>query len=146
LRSSDQKAVEAYKKSCAEREKASLQYQRKEAQVQRLEENERLLSQRQIDELNADLETQARFDVEDYILSCKRRRRLSLAFRAKEKRRHVDWRREQEDREREARSREVRDRLIDRRHEELARQQEQARAAMDAIRHAGCTFNPFSGL
>ena len=43
-------------------------------------------------------------------------------------------------------NREVRDRLIDRRHEELARQQEQARAAMDAIRHAGCTFNPFSGL
>lgn len=146
LRSSDQKEVEAYKQACAEREKASLQYQRKEAQVQRLEEKERHMSQRQIDELNEDLETQARFDVEDYILSCKRRRRLSLAFRAKEKRRHADWRREQEEREREARSREVRDRLIDRRHEELARQQEQARAAMDAIRHAGCTFNPFSGL
>jgi hypothetical protein len=146
LRSEDQRDVDAYKKACAARERASLQYRQKEARIQRLEEEERRTQQLQIDSSNFELESEARSDVEEYIASCKRRRRLSLAFRAKERRRHAEWLRHQEEQEREARSREVRDRLIDRRYEELARQQERARLAMDAIRHSNCSFNPFLGL
>jgi hypothetical protein len=146
LRSEDQRRVDAYKKSCAARERASLQYRQKEARVQRLEEEERRMQQLQVDSSNFELESEARSDVEEYIACCKRRRRLSLAFRAKEKRRHAEWFRRQEEEERQARSREVRNRLIDRRYEELARQQERARIAMDAIRHSNCSFNPFLGL
>jgi hypothetical protein len=77
---------------------------------------------------------------------CSNRRRLCLAFRAKEKRHHAGWKKKQRESELQQQSRDVRDRLADRRHVELARQQERARIAMDAIRHANRSFHPFSGV
>lgn len=142
LRSQDHKDIEAYKQACASRDRASLQYRRTEAQVQRLEQEERLIQERKQQEINQDLESLARSDVQVYINSCKERRRLSLAFRAKEKRRQAEWLQQRVEGERQDISRQVRNRLLDRRYEELARHQERARIAMDAIRHAGCTFNP----
>ena len=144
LRSADQKDVEGYRSECAERDRKSLEYRRKEARAQRIQEEERRLKQQEKDETNFALETHANKDVQEYVKECKQRRRLSLAFRAKEKRHHAQWRREQQEREQEERSRRVHDRLMDQRHVELAKQQERARHALEALRHAG--YNPFSNV
>lgn len=146
LRSAAQKDVEAYRKQCADRDRASLQYKRKEARLQRIAETKKQVDQQGQDEKNFALETEARSDVDSYIKECKQRRRMSLALRAKEKRRHAEWSRERHEEEIDERRSRVNDRLMDRRHVELARQQERARIAMDAIRHAGCSFNPFIGV
>jgi len=145
-RSEAQKDVEAYKEECAARDRASLLYRRKEAHIQRLEEEERLQEQRELDGSNFQLESMARTDVEEYLSGCRERRRHSLAFRAKEKRRHKEWRREQEELARESRSRDVRSRLMDMRYAQLAQHEERQKHAMEAIRHAGCSFNPFTGV
>ena len=142
-----QKDVEAYKKECAERNRASLCLRQKEAHIQKLEEETRLQRKRQTEEENFELESMARTDVEEYVEECKRRRRLSLVSRAKEQRRHHKWKKNREEQERKEISRQANYRAIDTRYAELARQEERTNIALDAIRHAGCTFsNPFSGL
>lgn len=144
MKSADQKDIEAYRRECAERDRKSFEYRRKEARIQRIQEEERLLKQRELDDKNFELETLARVDVKEYVKDCKRRKRLSLAFRAKEKRHHAEWQSEQNETDQDEQSRRVHDRLMDQRHVELAQQKERARYALEAIRHAGCSFNPFS--
>jgi hypothetical protein len=146
LRAEDQKNVEGYRKELAERDRASFEYRLKEGRIQRIKEEDERLEQQQIEAEHFQLDTLAQTDVEDYLRDCKDRRRLSLAFRAKEKSRHAQWEKEEAEQEREERSRDVRGRLMDRHYVELARQQERAQSAIDAIRHAGCSFNPFSGV
>lgn len=146
LHSADQKDVEEYRKQCAERDRLSLEYRRKEAHKQRLEEEERLAQQAQQDAASFQLESLARSDVEEYLADCRCRRRMSLALRAKEKRRHAKWKANHDFQEVQRHSRDVRDRLLDQQYIELARQQERAKNAMIAIKHAGCSFNPFSGV
>jgi len=116
--------------------------------LQRLEEETRRGEQRKLDQMNFALETEARGDVQEYLQDCKTRRRMSLALRAKEKRRHKEWREREAERQRQQQTRDTRDRAMDRRHMEMARQEERARIALNAIRHAHCTFaiNPFAGL
>lgn len=116
--------------------------------LQRLEEENRKGEQRKIDQMNLALDAEARGDVQQYLQDCKNRRRMSLALRAKEKRRHFEWREREAERKREQRSEDTRLDAIDRRYMEKARQEERARIALDAIRHAHCTFamNPFAGL
>ena len=116
--------------------------------VQRLEEENRRCEERKLEQQNFALETQARRDVEQYLQDCKARRRMSLALRAKEKRHHVEWREREAERKRQQQSRDTRDRAMDRRCMEMAKQEERARIALDAIRHAHCTLasNPFAGL
>lgn len=113
-----------------------------------MEEENRKGEQRQVDQMNLALEAEARGDVEEYLQDCKVRRRMSLALRAKEKRRHKEWREREAERKRLQQSRDTRDHAMDRRYMEMARQEERARIALDAIRHAHCTFatNPFAGL
>lgn len=137
LRAKDQKEVEAYRAECAERDRKSLEYRRKEARAQRIQEEERLLKQQERDAQGFALESDAHRDVEEYVKECKQRRRLSLAFRAKEKRHHARWTKEQRERELDHRSSLVHDRLMDQRHVELARQQERAKSALNALRHGG---------
>merc|ERR1712150_186388 len=93
-----------------------------------------------------ELESLARKDVDKYVDDCKRRRRMSLALRAKESRRCLQWKREQEASMRKEKSRHTRNMGLDRRYVELAKEKERARIALDALRHAHCTFssNPFS--
>lgn len=146
LRAEDQKNVEGYRKELAERDRASFEYRLKEGRIQRIKEEDQRLDQQQVEAEHFQLDTLAQTDVEDYLRDCKDRRRLSLAFRAKEKSRHAEWEKEEADKEREERSRDVRGRLMDRRYVELALQQERAQSAINAIRHAGCSFNPFSGV
>jgi hypothetical protein len=146
LRSGDQKDVEEYRRACAERNRKSLQYRGKELHVQRVQLEEKKLKQNTLDEMNYALETAARKDVEEYINQCKQRRRMSLALRAKEKRQSALWRRQQYEKELQDQSERIHNSLMDHRHAELARQQERARLAIDALRLAGKSTHPFSGI
>jgi actin-related protein len=95
------------------------------------------------------LEALARGDVDEYVEDCKRRRRLSLAQRAMESRRHVQWKKEQAEIARENKAQHTRNMGLDRRYVELAKEKEKTRIALDALRHAKCTFstsNPFGPL
>lgn len=87
-------------------------------------------------------------DVEEYLKDCKKRRRKSLAFRAKEKRRHAEWQRRAQEKEIEERQKSGHLQSLDYQYMALAQQQERARIAMDALRSAGCTIkgNPFGDL
>ena len=145
---SGQKDVEEYKKQCAARDRASFCYRGKELQLQKLRLQEESEKEYELDQERRALETEARGDVEEYVQSCKDHRRLSLAFRANESRRHKEWKRQQAEEEREARSKHSRKMALDRRYAELARQKERARNALDAIRHTNCSFstNPFVSL
>ena len=111
--------------------------------IRRLEEMNTLQREREIEEQNQQLEALARTDVQEYIKNCKTQRRKSLALRAKERRRHAQWVRQQEQREVEERSNDTRLRGRDLRSMELARQKERTAQAMDALRHATCTFSSF---
>jgi hypothetical protein len=146
LRAIDQKAVEAYNKACAARDRASFEYRGKASRIIRLEDEERRYRERKLETANSALEGLARSDVEEYVKECKQRRRMSLAFRAKEHRQARQWRFDQAESDRVARSREVSARLADQRSAEQARHEERVRKTMDAIQHSGCSFNPFLGL
>ena len=146
FRAEDSKAIKEYKKECAERQRHSLEYRGKEITRQRLERKVEESIQQQTDHKNFELECLAQKDVENYLKECRRRRRMSLAFRAKEKRRHAEWKRQQEENEIQERHRLVHGRLLDQRYVELALQEEKAKRALEAIRHTSRTSNPFSGL
>jgi hypothetical protein len=146
LHAADHKDVKEYQAQCAARDRASLEFRGKEDHRQRLEGDEQVTQEQMVARGHFELESLARKDVQEYVKDCKRRRRLSLAFRARETRRHLNWKREQEAKEVKERSRLVHGRLMDQRYVELAQQEEQAEKALEAIRHAHCTFNPFAGL
>ena len=143
-----QKDVENYQKEVAQQKRNSLEYRGKEFSLQRMESNSRRQKQVEIEHQNFELETQARFDVEEYIKDCKSRRRLSLAFRAKEKRRHAEWKRQEKERQIEESSRDANYRAMDQRYILLAQQKERARMAVNALRDIGCSIqgNPFADL
>lgn len=148
LLSDCQKDVENYKKQCAERRRKSFQYRQKEARLQRLEEEERRLEQVKKDEEAFKLDSLAQKDVEEYYKDCQRRRRKSLALRAKEMRQHAEWKNRRQQQEVQQRAHTSHLNSLDIHHMALAREQERARKAMDALRAAGCNWkgNPFSDL
>lgn len=143
-----QKDVEKYKKRVAERQRKSLAFRGKESTVQRMEAGKRHQQQVAVEHQNFELESLAQVDVEEYIKDCKQRRRLSLAFRAKEKRHHADWKRREKERQIQEHTRDVNDGAMDRRYVQLAGQKERARLAVNALRDIGCSFsgNPFADL
>jgi hypothetical protein len=148
LQSECQKDVENYKTHCDERDRKSLQFRGKEKTVQRMEDEARRLEQLDAEHKGFELDSLARTDVGEYIKDCQKSRRKSLACRAKEKRRHAEWKRQQEEKELGEQVRTTRYRTLDRQQQELARQKERARMAMDALLAAGCSLkgNPFAGL
>jgi hypothetical protein len=141
LRAQGRQDMENYKKSCAERDRTSLEFRRKEAMVQRLEEKRRHLEEAEVLQANRELEDAAHLDVVEYIKDCQSRRRMSLAFRAKEKRNHRKWALKQAELALSQRMKDSRLRSQDRREREIAQREERKRIALDAIRHAGCSFN-----
>jgi len=94
-----------------------------------------------------EMETLARADVEAYINDCKKRRRMSLAVRAKEHRNHLEWKRKKAQVNREENSRRNNNASLDRKYVELAKEKERARFALNALRLAQSSFssasNPF---
>jgi len=143
-----QKDVEKYKAKCAAKERASLALRGKEHFANRVrEENERQ------DKLDQDheshlLDTEAWQDVNDYVEECKRRKRLSLAFRAKEKRHHFEYDKQQVILEEKRQHLDTQYRSDDARYVEIAKLREKARVAIESFnRSPNCTFgNPFAGL
>ena len=149
VQSDCQKDVEEFKRKCSERDRSSFIYRGKELQIQKMElekirdeETEKELRRRELDDL-------ARKDVDKYVEDCKKRRRQSLAFRAKESRRHMIWNKQKQASEIENRRNQTRARGLDLRYVELAKEKERAQIALDALRHAKCTFSssrPFGPL
>jgi hypothetical protein len=111
--------------------------------IQRLEDSNAEERAREAQERNQELESLARMDVQEYIKVVKNQRRASLAFRAKESRRFAAWVRREEEREQNQRLLDERLRARDSRSMELARQKEKRDRAIDALRHAECTFSSF---
>jgi len=148
LQSDCQKDVDKYKAERAERRRKSFQYRGKQGRLQRLEEEERRLDQMLKDEESFKLDSLAQKDVENYYKDCRKGRRKSLALRAKEMRQHVDWKERKAQKKVEERAHTTHLNSLDIHHMALAREQERARKAMDALRNAGYTWkgNPFSDL
>eukprot|EP00977_Amphora_coffeiformis_P013564 scaffold3586_cov164-Amphora_coffeaeformis.AAC.15 len=147
IRAKDHKAMKDYEAQCAERDRKSLSFRGKETSRQRLERQQQEALQQQQEHANFQIEELAQKDVEEYLKDCRRRRRMSLALRAKEKRRHAEWKRSEQEKEVRERRNLVHGRLMDQRYVELAQQEERAKQALEAIRHANrTTSNPFSGL
>ena len=147
LKAEDQKAVRKYQQECAARDRNSLAFRGKELCRQHLEMSVDQEKQKEVERNNHELESLARKDVDEYFKECRRRRRMSLATRAKETRRYAAWKREQEEKERQERRQLVHGRLMDHHSIELARQEERAKEALEAIRHARkIKTNPFAGL
>lgn len=142
--------VEGYRAECDARDRASFCFRRTESRLQRLHEEEDKQRQFEVDEESRKMEDLARDDVKVYVKSCQNRRRLSLAFRAKEKCRHAQWRRKQSRKEIEKRSKDTMYHSIDQKYIQLAKEKERAKNALDAMYHLskGCTFaqNPFAFL
>jgi chromosome segregation ATPase len=145
---SGQKDVESYKQECEEKSRKSLEFRGKEKKMQRLEQFNEEVKEKEVGHINFELDSLARVDVEEYMKACKRRRRKSLAFRAKEKRRHADWRCLQKEKELEERSRTAHFQSLNAQHTALAMQKERAQAAVDALLSAGCSIkgNPFGDV
>ena len=96
-----------------------------------------------------ELEDQARDDVRKYVASCKRRNRLSLVGRAREKRHAAEVTEGMRQEQIQNFSNEARNRAMDARWAGLAREREAAERTIMALRHKGCTFaavNPFANL
>jgi len=144
----DHKELEEYRSACAARDRASLAYRRKEAYLQRLRKLQEKEIENQEQAAINQLEDSAHLDVLEYVEECKMRRRLSLVYRANEKRRHREWERLKKEEEREQLHRSTKLVSLDRKYVELAKQKERACIALDALRHAGCSFNvnPFAAL
>jgi hypothetical protein len=88
-------------------------------------------------------------DVNDYVIECNRRKRLSLAFRANEKRRHYQHKKEQAVLRVKQQHCDTQFRSEDARYVEMARLKEKARIAMESFsQHPSSTFglNPFATL
>lgn len=102
----------------------------------------------QKDEESHKLDSDAQKDVENYFKDCRKGRRKSLALRAKEKRQHVEWKKRRAKKEVEERAHTSHLNSLDIHHMALAKEQERARKAMDALRNAGYSWkgNPFGDL
>jgi regulatory protein YycH of two-component signal transduction system YycFG len=143
-----QKDIEKYKADCAERRRKSLQYRGKHTRMNRLQEEERRIAQLQKQEADSRLQSLAQKDVEEYYKDCKRRRRKSLALRAKERRQHVEWKRKKQQETVQNNAHTSYLNSLDIQHMALAKEQERARRALDALRGAGFKIkgNPFGDL
>jgi hypothetical protein len=103
----------------------------------------------QEDRASHELDTGAWQDVNDYVKECNRRKRLSLAFRAKEKRRHFRIEKEQHELKIHQQQIDTHYRSEDARYIEMAKLKERARIALECLNQpATCSFgtNPFASL
>jgi hypothetical protein len=136
-----QRDVNNYRAECAAKERSSLELKGKEQFSSRVRaENER---QEKLDQDHEShlLETEAWQDVNDYVEECKRRRRLSLAFRAKEKRQHFEYAKQQAKLKVQRQHQDTQFRSEDAKYVEIARLREKARIAIESFnRSPNCSF------
>ena len=138
---SGQRDVQRYQQEEAAKSRASLQLRGKEQFANRMEaENERMI-QLQDDHDGHLLDTAAWQDVNEYVKECNRRKRLSLAFRAKEKRRRFQIEQQQKDQKLQQSHQDELLRSVDAKYIELAKLKEKARLALASFNHSpSCTF------
>lgn len=121
---------------------------RTEARLNRIEEEENKIEREKLEDENRKLEDGAREDVKRYLVSCKKRRRLSLAFRAKENRQHQKWKKKEKEKKINERHMDSTFHSLDQKFVALAKEKERAKLALDALFHQsrGCSFgqNPFA--
>lgn len=136
-----QRDVKQYLQEEAAKSRASLQLRGKEQFANRMEdENERQI-QLQEDQDSHLLDTAAWQDVGEYVKECNRRKRLSLAFRAKEKRHHFQIEQQQKERQIQQSHQDELLRSVDAKFIELAKLKEKARLALASFNHSpSCTF------
>ncbi|KAL3793603.1 hypothetical protein ACHAWO_001652 [Cyclotella atomus] len=136
-----QQDVKKYIAECVAKERSSLELKGKEHFANRVRaENER---QEKLDQKHESflLETEAWQDVNDYVEECKRRRRLSLAFRAKEKRQHFEYAKQQAKLKVQRQHQDTHFRSEDAKYVEIARLREKARIAIESFnRSPNCSF------
>ena len=122
--------MENYKKKCAERDRASLCFRRTEAIIQHMKEGKKREQEYELDQQNRAFDSAACDDVKKYLNSCKKRNRLSLATRAKEKRCHADWEKSQATTQPEQHHRDTRDRDMDNMYVDMAKEKDKACLAL----------------
>lgn len=144
-----QRDVENYKEECAARDRASFCLRGKEHFSNRMRsENDRQVKLQHDHESHL-LDTAAWQDVNDYVKECNRRKRLSLAFRAKEKRHHYQIEKMHAEMKIRQQHMDTRLRSEDARYIEMAKLKERARIALESFnRSPTCSFggNPFATL
>lgn len=144
-----QRDVQHYKAECAARDRASLCLRGKDHfSIKLKEENERQIKLHEDHESHL-IDTAAWQDVNEYVEECKRRKRLSLAFRAKEKRRHFEFAKQQADLKIQQQHLDTNYRSEDARYIEMAKLKEKARIALESFKQSpDCSFgaNPFATL
>ena len=144
-----EKDAQNYKKECSEKENALLRLKGKESFNIRLQaENDKRLQEEQNHESHL-LDTKAWQDVNDYVKECKLRSRLSLAFRAKEKRCHFQIEKEQSELMIRSQHLDTHYRSVDARYIEMTKLKEKACIALEALSLSPtCSFgaNSFSSL
>ena len=150
LTAAAQRDVQRYKEECAARDRASLQLRGKQTVSNRLQEENEKEAKLQDDHESHLLDTAAWQDVNEYIKECNRRKRLSLAFRAKEKRRHLQIEKEMAALKIQQQHQDTQYRSEDARYQEMAKLKE-ARMALETSFNLSpdCSFgdaNPFATL
>lgn len=145
-----QRDVQQYQEECAARDRASLSLRGKLNFASRMQRENDKQVQLQEEHRSHLLDTAAWQDVNEYLAECNMRKRLSLAFRAKEKRRHFQFEKKQAALKVQQQHRDTQYRSEDARHVEMANLKEKARLALESFKqHPSCTFggaNPFAGL
>lgn len=112
------------------------------------DENDKQI-QLQYDHQSHLLDAAAWQDVNEYVKECNRRKRLSLAFRANEKRRHYQLEKQEAQLKVQRQHHDTQCRSEDARYVEMAKLKEKARLAIESFnRHPSVTFgsNPFANL
>eukprot|EP00584_Thalassiosira_punctigera_P010330 CAMPEP_0172526084 /NCGR_PEP_ID=MMETSP1067-20121228/1089_1 /TAXON_ID=265564 ORGANISM="Thalassiosira punctigera, Strain Tpunct2005C2" /NCGR_SAMPLE_ID=MMETSP1067 /ASSEMBLY_ACC=CAM_ASM_000444 /LENGTH=460 /DNA_ID=CAMNT_0013309521 /DNA_START=3 /DNA_END=1385 /DNA_ORIENTATION=+ len=149
LNAACQRDVRRYKEECAAKDRASLRLKGMEHFTGRMQGESNKEYKSQEDHKSHMLDTAAWQDVNEYVEECKRRKRLSLAFRAKEKRRHFQIAKEQAKSKIHQQHIDTLYRSEDARYIEMAKLKEKARIALEAMNQSPtCSFgaNPFASL
>jgi len=140
--------VKVYLKEEAYKRRQSTAFRNKEAKRRNDIDNE-MHSQEVIERaFDEEIKAGCQKDVEKYVEECKRRKRMSLACRAKQHRIHRAWDRAKEEKLRQIRHENTRNEALDRKYMKLAEDKERIRKALDALKRPTCTFvkNPFASI
>lgn len=140
--------MQEYKKECSSKARASLQLRGKENFAIRMQDENDRMERLDNDHESHLLDTAAWHDVNEYVKECKRRTRLSLAFRAKEKRRHKVYEKKMAEEKVQRQHIDTLFRSEDAHFLEMARLKEKAKMALQAMEHSPfSTFgNPFATI
>lgn len=144
-----QRDVQRFREECAARDRTSLCLRGKVHFANRMQDENERQAQLQNNHQSHLLNAAAWKDVNDYVKECNRRKRLSLAFRANEKRRHYQLEKQEAHLRVQQQHYDTQCRSEDARYVEMAKLKEKARLAVESFsQHPSSSFgsNPFASL